>query len=203
MGTAFRKLFLFIAALTAAGLLVFFLGALLLPREYSVSRAVTIAARPETIFAELRDLRNWPRWAAWYDRDEEMAVRHLGLPGEIGARQKWSSERYGQGQIEIVSMDPPQRIEFAIFQGEAREPSFAAFTLRPEGSRTTTVTWTVRGETLSPRLTNPLGPWLTLLFGPVAGGDLQRSLLKLKGRVEALEESSRPPRISQPGGITQ
>jgi len=83
------KILLRILGVLAALILVLVGVAFVLPRSYNIERSATINAKPETIHAQIADLRAWKNWGAWQERDPGMKTEYSTPSTGVGA---WSSE---------------------------------------------------------------------------------------------------------------
>jgi hypothetical protein len=61
---------------------------LFLPRRPRIARRILIRADRFHIFPLINDLRNWPRWTAWNQR-QEIEYHYDGPPAGAGATQHW------------------------------------------------------------------------------------------------------------------
>lgn len=97
----------------------------------------TVRAAPETVFAFLADLENWPRWQGDMQSTELVA----GVPGNTGATYHYVSKAMGQtfdSTVRVVTAEAPREV---AFEGEwvgMMRPS-GRYVIEPaaEGSRVT------------------------------------------------------------------
>jgi uncharacterized protein YndB with AHSA1/START domain len=117
------------------------------PRDYRVSRSITIAAPAPVVFAQVNDFHRWAAWSPWATIDPAMKQTFEGAPAGAGAAYRWSGNReVGEGRMTIVESRPPELIRVALdFEKPLKGTSVAEFSFRPEGDRTA-VTWSMTGE---------------------------------------------------------
>ena len=152
-----------------------------LKRRPRVVRQVTICAPPEAIFPLLDDLRNWPRWATWSDREEVRFNYGETAVGE-GASQEWQSAR-GSGRLVITRSEPSARMEceFTMNNGV---PIFARFDLVRDGA-CTRVTWKCVWDAAA----NPYRRYFDLAHRWLLGRDFAAGLANLKTMAERSQPS--------------
>jgi len=117
------------------------------PRDYRVSRSITIAAPAPVVFAQVNDFHKWAAWSPWATIDPAMKQIYEGAPAGAGAAYRWSGNReVGEGRMTIVESRPPELIRVTLdFEKPLKGTSVAEFSFRPEGDRTV-VTWSMTGE---------------------------------------------------------
>ena len=151
----------------------------LLPSQYRVERSIDIAAKPQVIFAELADLRQWQSWSVWYQRDASMLVEFSGEPGQTGQLSRWQSASQGNGEMQIILVDAPKRLLYQLrFEGFDMA-STGEFTLIEHEGRTQVV-WADYGDLGN----NPVNHYLGLVMDSIIGPDFEASLRGLKQQVE-------------------
>lgn len=167
-------------------LVVFFVGGMLLPREFKVARAIVIAAPPEKIHSYLEDLATWPRWSPFDTEDPGIVwEQNSGPTRGVGAKRSWKSKKMGDGSQWITASDPRTGVAMKLaIAGGSFEPFDIDFALTPETGGTRVV-WTDSGRL-------PSGPhwrWMgKLMVGPMCGRMFAKGLKALQRVVE--EESS-------------
>lgn len=174
-----RKL---LAVLAGAVLLFVTLG-FLLPDRWRVERTLVVKAAPAAVRPLVADLRQWPRWFPWGEKDDPTLTRTFdGAATGTGARMTWRGERMGTGEMEIFRSDEAG-LGYRMLLGDARVEVAGEFGLTPvEGG--TAVRWSEGG-----RIANPVARWFAGSFETANGGDYQRGLLAL----QALVETPPPP----------
>lgn len=166
--------------LVMAFTVIFYGGALLLPGEARVERAITIAAPPDRVYAIVADLRRVPEWSPWVDTDPRTQFSFEGPGQGVGQVMHWASNNpmVGSGSLTLTQATPDVRVETTSdYVGFGT--SSAVLDLAPEGNGTR-VTW--RFQT---RLPGVIDRWAGLGIDRSAGAEIGKSLAKLKGLVEA------------------
>lgn len=156
----------------------------LLPARQTVRRTVTINAPVQTVYEQVSRLENFFRFAVWARHDSSTRYTYTGTDGTAGAKAAWSGDPAlsGKGEISLVSLEAPLRVEQAIEFLEPRPGRASSrFTLKQEEGPCT-VTWEFSLAT--PR------PWnIFNLFGSMdkaMGPDFEEGLSLLKSRAEQL-----------------
>jgi len=172
-----KKALKILAGALVALLLVFLVGAAVLPAEARTERSRVIAAPPEVVFAEVDSLRRWESWSPWLHRDPTIQSTYNDVEAGVGAESRWTSESSGTGSQRIVVSEPPRRIETELDFGEMGSAR-AHFTFEPvaEGTR---VTWGF----VSPN-EGPVQKWMGLLVERFVGSDYEVGLERLAAQVE-------------------
>ncbi|MEP6793643.1 MAG: SRPBCC family protein, partial [Saprospiraceae bacterium] len=65
MKSVFKKSLLWLGFL----ILALILFSLLLPKEVTISRSITVSAPIDRVFDQVNDLRNWEKWSPWKRMD--------------------------------------------------------------------------------------------------------------------------------------
>ena len=179
---------LWLALCIVGGLLaVFLVGGLLLPREFSVTRSIVIAAPPERTPDPNDDLANWPLASPFDPADPDIVLETAAQRvAGVGARRSWKSRKMGNGSQWITSSDPRKGVSMKLaIGGGSFEPFDLDFALSPEAGGTR-VAWTDSGRMPSA----PHWRWMGALFlGPICGKQFDKRLAALKRLVE--EEAGR------------
>jgi uncharacterized protein YndB with AHSA1/START domain len=138
----FKKILIAVALI----IVVFAVVVALQPADFSVTRAATISAPPETVFAQVNDFHKWRDWSPWEKIDPEMARNYNGAAG-TGAEYSWAGNGdVGEGQMTITESRPNELIRIKLeFIKPMEGTSDTEFAFKPEGEGTN-VTWTMSGE---------------------------------------------------------
>lgn len=149
---------------------------LLLPRERHVERHRIIQAPPAQIWALVADPRRWTEWSPWYAGDPAAQVLFNNPNVGTGADWTWNSQLLGQGHMQIVEAQPPERLGYQL---QLRTPGLATAAtglIRLEqlqiGVR---VTWTFDADLGW----NPAQRWAGLGMNRIVGTDLDNGLAHL------------------------
>ncbi len=144
---------------------------------FEAQASVSIKASPAQIYPAVATLDSWKAWTVWNDAADPAATwTYEGQKTGLGAIMKWSGEKLGKGQLEIVKADPGHGIAYTMNM-EGMAPVHGEVRFEAKGEQTE-VTWHDRGE---------LG-YAFRLMGPMLKGMLADSfntnLQNLKGRIE-------------------
>ena len=153
------------------------------PDTFTIQRTATINAPPDRIFPFINDLHSFGSWSPYEKRDPQMKRTYSGPPFGQGAVYAWDGNSdVGQGTMEIVQSTPPSEVRLKLdfirpFEGH----NTAVFTLVPQGSSSTNVTWAMHGE--SPYISKVLSTFIN--FDKMIGSDFETGLTNLKTLAEA------------------
>lgn len=145
---------------------------------FEAEASESIKAPPAQIFATVATLQTWKDWTVWNDAaDPKAEWSYEGPKTGLGSIMKWSGEKLGVGQLEIVKADPQAGIAYTMnMEGMAPVHGEIRFTAKGD---LTEVVWHDRGE---------LG-YAFRLMGPMLKGMLvdsfRTNLGNLKERLEA------------------
>jgi hypothetical protein len=162
-----------------AVVLLFVVIGFCLPRRFHVERGVFIGAPPESVYAVIIKLREWPTWTAWTkERYPDMRIEFSGAEEGVGAKQSWEGKSSGSGSIEITKANLEEGIAYAFsFDGNPSTGGIGFFP-GPDG---TLVTWYADGDLGM----NPVARYFGLLMDRFMGPDFEKGLINLKKKVEA------------------
>ncbi len=139
----FKKILIGLAVV----IVVFLVVVALQPSDFSVSRAATIAAPPETVFAQVNDFHNWRAWSPWEKMDPEMTRTYAGEPAGEGAAYSWAGNSdVGEGNMTITESRPNELVRIKLeFVKPMEGTNDTEFKFDPKGDDTN-VTWTMSGK---------------------------------------------------------
>src|SRR5258705_6463951 len=139
-----------IAVVLAIAIAILLILAATKPDTFTVRRATTVKAPPETIFPLINDFHQWGTWSPYETKDPAMKRSYSGAASGNGAVYAWEGNKnVGSGRMEILDSSVPSKIVikldfFAPFEGH----NTAEFTMLPQGDvtvATTNVTWLMHG----------------------------------------------------------
>lgn len=161
-------------------LLVIFVGVgFLLPSDFKVERSVKIHAPATSVFAMVRDLKEWQKWGVWFKRDPQMKITYSGPEGRVGMKSVWLSEEEGSGEMEVLEIVADKKLVYSLYFPEFEMASTGEFVLL-ENNGQTTVTWIDYGDMGA----NPLMGYMVLMMDGFIGPDFEAGLENLKTLVE-------------------
>ena len=117
------------------------------PDEFRIERSARIETRPEDVFDEINDFRNWKQWSPWEELDPNMVTTYDGPESGVGAKKAWTgNSKAGQGAMEILDTDMPNRVKIRIdFIKPIQAQHISEFHMKPEGSATL-ISWQMHGK---------------------------------------------------------
>ncbi len=168
------KILLIIVVLLIA---IFFIGGMLLPKTYSVSRTKIINAPDSVVFNNVANFNNFLKWNPWTKMEPSTKVEISGIPAQPGHLWKWKGEETGQGQMEITKADPNSKVDFLLtFTAPFQSIATSGFTFEPHSNpNETKVTWTMSGTSSS-----TMERWMYLNMDNMIGKDFESGLEDLK-----------------------
>lgn len=148
------------------------------PDQYQIVRTIQIDAAPTQVFHWVGQLSEWEAWSPWKYRDASIVNRYEGPSSGIGAKQHWTSEKSGTGDLEFIGYEENVSIRYRLTFIDWDSTSEGSIQLKELRSGVTEVSWSMEGHnTLSNKV-------LWTVFGMekalAADFDLGLSLLKNK-----------------------
>jgi hypothetical protein len=132
----------------AALIVVFIAVVAMQPADFKIVRTATIAAPGAVVFAQVNDFRKWEGWSPWAKLDPAMKQTFEGAESGAGAVYSWEGNNdVGAGRMTLTESRPSELVRIKL---EFLKP-FAAvntteFSFAPQGSDSTTVTWSMDGK---------------------------------------------------------
>lgn len=157
------------------------------PSEFHVARATTIAAAPAVVFAQINDFHKWEAWNPWGKMDPGMKQSYEGEPAGVGAVYRWSgNHEVGEGRMTIVESRPNVQVKVQLeFYKPFAGTSLATFTLMPQGTNQTLVTWSMEGQnTFMAKAVH-----MVMNMDKMIGGQFEKGLAAMKTAAEAAAKS--------------
>ncbi|RJG10610.1 polyketide cyclase [Pseudomonas cavernicola] len=151
------------------------------PDTFRVQRMASIKAQPETIFAQIIDLRGWSAWSPYEKKDPDMKRTFSGAATGKGAIYEWvGNTEVGSGRMEITEASAPSKITIKLdFIKPFKAHNTAEFTLVAKGD-STEVTWAMQGPT--PYLAKIIHVFFNM--DRMVGKDFEAGLANLKALAE-------------------
>ncbi len=174
------KLILKLLGGLAALVLLLVVVAFFLPQTYRTERSVVINAKPETVYAQLADLKAWKNWSAWHERDPAMKLSYSEKPTGIGAWSAWESKTEGNGKMTFTAVEPAKKVTYTLEFPDMNMVSTGSLELQPASGGVRAV-WVTAGDLGM----NPMNRWFGLFLDKMIGPDFEKGLAKLKGLAEA------------------
>jgi len=163
--------------------LIPFVVALFLKKEYTVVRSVEVNKPIGQTFGYLKLLKNQDDFSSWAEKDPNMKTMYTGNDGEVGFVSRWESEDkdVGVGEQEIVKITEGERIDYEMRFYKPFEATDSSYiTTKSLSENKTEVVWGFQGK-----MNYPMN--LMLLFmdmDKTIGTEFESSLGKLKTILE-------------------
>ena len=160
----------------AALVLVLVVVSLFMPQTYRVERAVVIQAKPEAVFPLLADLKQWPKWGVWHERDPAMTMAYSPVTTGVGAFSDWKSKTEGNGKATVTAVVPGQSVTYTLEMPDEGMLGVGVLALSPAENGAVRVTTAMSGDLGMNPIARLMGPFLDQMIGP----DFEARLAKMK-----------------------
>lgn len=157
--------------------------ALLMPKDYSVEREITINQPRDSVFNYIKYLKNQDNFSVWAKMDPAMKKTFSGIDGTVGAISAWESKdkNVGVGEQEIKKIVEGERIDFELrFKVPFESTDMAYMTTEAISPSQTKVKWGFNGK--SPYPMNLMLAFMDM--DKMLGKDLETGLNNLKDVLE-------------------
>lgn len=161
--------------------LIPFVMALFISKEYSIEREVVINKPKATVFNYIKLINNQKNYNKWWMDNPNAKQTFTGTDGTPGFVTTWDSpdKNGGAGAQEIVAVKEGERLDCQIrfirpFEGISNTSMITTAMTEQQ----TKVKWIFGGTYKYPM------NFMNLFTGKILGGDLQKSLDNLKGVLE-------------------
>ena len=162
---------------------------LTLPREYKLTREVTIHRNRADVYNYVKYLKNQANYNVWAQMDPNQITTYTGEDGQVGFTSAWKSEvdSVGAGKQTIVAMNEGTSIDYEIIFTEPFESTMqTAMWFESVDSSSTKVTWNFSGD-----MDYPFNVMLLVYdMESTLGKDMQQGLNTLKALLEKESASS-------------
>ena len=160
-----------------------------LPKEYTVSRQISINRSKLEVFDYVRMLKNQHDYSVWWKMDPNQVTTYTGEDGTVGFIVAWQSEldSVGSGEEEIVAIQEGERIEYALrFKEPFESNATSNMIFTATNSNSTTLTWNFKGD-----MSYPFNLMqLFMSMEDMLGSDIQQGLNNVKAILEKDRVSS-------------
>ena len=160
-----------------------------LPKEYTVSRQISINRSKLEVFDYVRMLKNQHDYSVWWKMDPNQVTTYTGEDGTVGFIVAWQSEldSVGSGEEEIVAIQEGERIEYALrFKEPFESNATSNMIFTATDSNSTTLTWNFKGD-----MSYPFNLMqLFMSMEDMLGSDIQQGLNNVKAILEKDRVSS-------------
>jgi Polyketide cyclase / dehydrase and lipid transport len=157
--------------------------ALVAPKNYHVSRSVTVNKPIAEVFNYIKYVKKQNEWSPWKKKDPNMKQEYIGTDGEVGFLAKWEGNKdVGTGEQEITKVVENKSLESQLrFFKPWKSQSNAFITVDEIDANSTKVTWGFSG------VNKPPSNIFFLFFNmdKTVGKDFQEGLNDLKHNLES------------------
>jgi len=154
----------------------FLLVGVLLPSGWVAERSTRIEAPAEVILPYLVSARRWTEWTP----SPESGIEFTGPESGAGSASRWDDPGYGAGEFRIREVLRNEEVAYDVTVEDGAITIVGRLALTADGGGTL-VTWREEGDFGW----NPLLGYLAGRMDALQGAQLEASLAKLKGLVEA------------------
>jgi len=125
--------------------------ALVAPKNYDISRSISINKPLPAVFSYLKLINNQDNWSPWAEKDPNMIKTLSGVDGKVGFVSTWIGNKdVGEGEQEITGIVENKVIESQLrFLKPFKSTSDAYLRVAVDG-KGTLVTWGFSGENKFP-----------------------------------------------------
>lgn len=157
--------------------------ALVLPKDYGVSREIVISQPVPVVFSYIKHLKNQDNYSTWSMKDPDMQKSYRGEDGTVGFVAAWDSSHreVGKGEQEITAIVENERLDVALRFFEPFEGNDEAYMITtPVSDTETKVVWGFQGH-----MAYPMNLMLLVMdMEKLLGSELQIGLVNLKAVLE-------------------
>ncbi len=187
---AVRLLFFFLLAVVIITATLSFMQA----TSQKVEREIVINTPANVIYSQLIKLEYFHQFSIWSQQDSSAIYSFTGVDGTVGATTSWkgSPEISGEGKIEIITLEPNQKVQHQLhFTKPRKGNAVSTFTLTQTEKSATTVKWVF--ELATPRPWNIFNLFYSL--DEKMGDDFETGLQSLKTVIELSNTLQTTPAI--------
>ncbi len=171
----------------AAAVVLFIVVVATRPATFHVERSISMAAPPESAFAQVNDFHAWAAWSPWEKLDPDMKKTFGGPPSGAGSTYAWvGNKQVGEGKMTIEKSNPSSLVGIKLeFIKPFTATNATTFTFVPAAGGTK-VTWAMDGEN------NFVGKAFSMFMDmdKMVGGDFERGLASMKTIAESAPKPS-------------
>lgn len=168
---------------------------LIAPKEYTVSRSITINAPQDVVYNNIRLFENFNKWEPWGKYDEgKTEVKLEGTDGAIGTKRSWKGPKTGEGSMTIKALEENKSVNWDLaFLKPYESHSDVTVSLTPaDGGQK--VDWVLHGKMDFPF--NAMGVFMSM--DKMIGKDFEDGLANLKAVSESAAATA--PTAEAPAG---
>lgn len=174
--TILFSILLFLAVLV--GFLLFL--ALIIKKEYSIERDITINKSKEEVFDFIKIMRNQEKYNVWVMKDPYVKLVYTGTDGTEGFTCAWEGNKQaGKGEQEFKKIDEGNSLNIELRFEKPFESTLQTYLFtRAVGENQTNLKWQMLGANKFPM------NLMNMVIDGLLGKDLERSLVNAKQILE-------------------
>ncbi|RZJ46396.1 MAG: polyketide cyclase [Flavobacterium sp.] len=174
--TILFSILLFLAILI--GFLLFL--ALIIKKEYSIERDITIDKSKEEVFDYIKIMRNQEKYNVWVMKDPNVKLVYTGTDGTEGFTCAWEGNKQaGKGEQEFKKIDDGNSLNIELrFEKPFESTSQTYLFTKAVGKNQTNLKWQMVGKNKFPM------NLMNMVIDGLLGKDLERSLSNVKQILE-------------------
>ena len=164
-------------------LAIVLIAAYIMPKDYSITREITIDKPSDSVFNYVKYLKNQNEFSVWANIDPKMKTTYKGTDGTVGSISAWESQvkEVGVGEQEITKITDGKRLDFALrFKVPFEDTAVGFMSTDAITPNQTKVKWGING--VMPYPMNIMMPFMKM--DQMIGNDLQKGLQNLKIKME-------------------
>lgn len=138
-----NKILLAVVAL----IIIFSVLVMLQPASYRIVRSIGIEAPAASVYAHIADLKQWPAWSPWTQRDPNMKMEYSEVTTGVGAWSAWDSESEGRGRQTIREAVENRSLRVDLeFIAPFEAQASTDLTIEPGANGNVVLTWGMDGR---------------------------------------------------------
>ncbi|MGC4102121.1 SRPBCC family protein [Ferruginibacter sp.] len=165
-----------------AGIIVIFLVlALIIKKDFSLSKEVIIDQPAAIVFNYLKLIKNQEKYSVWVMKDPNIKIVYTGTDGTVGFTSSWQSDdkNVGVGAQEIIAIKEGESMQVEIrFKKPFEATNYALTTVTPLSATQTKVTNTFTGAQKFPMNV------MNVMMDKLVGKAMQQNLQNMKNNLE-------------------
>ena len=154
--------------------------ALVIKKEYLISRDLTVDVSCQQVFDYIRHIKNQEKYSVWVMQDPNVKIEYFGTDGTVGFRNTWKGNKQaGKGEQEITSLVDGESMHMEIrFEEPFQNVAQTEMLTKSIAENQTKVTWIMKGSNKFPL------NLMNIIIDGLLGKDLSKSLTNLKTILE-------------------
>jgi uncharacterized protein YndB with AHSA1/START domain len=175
------SIFIIILGLLAGIIILFLLLALIIKKDFTLEKQITINKSNAEVFNYLRMIRNQENYSVWVMKDPNINIVYSGTDGTVGFTSSWTSDdkNVGIGAQQIIKLEENESMEVEIrFKKPFEATNYARTTLNAVTNNQTNVRMAFMGKQKFPMNV------MNLFMDKLVGKGMQQNLVNMKVNIE-------------------